>query len=442
MHSMQERGSGPPGPTLSLTSSLAIVLFVIAAVLLMLIAGAQAGIIAISRGRVRASQNGAHALLESYIRQRHAILGALSLGQSTLMVIATASLLVALREGRGLTVGVAVLVGLAVALLAAFLQQTARAVAMQSPEGAGLRLARPTRWLQALFTPLAWVAVLPARLALRALGRTLDPDLPDPAEELLAVLETPANDEEGTLVEERRMMRGILEMSDQTVRELMSPRMDITAVSTEASIGDVLKVVTESGFSRIPLYDESIDHIIGVVYAKDLLAYLLTGEMRPELKDIARAPYFVPETKRANELLADLRRDQVHMAIAVDEYGGTAGVVTVEDLLEEIVGEITDEYDTEEVDVQRLAEGEVIVDARLPLDDLNELFDIQVEGEDFDTVGGLVFSRLGRLAIPGDEVADEEHGLQMRVLSVVGRRIKKVRIETLEVGEREPARTD
>src|SRR5207249_172929 len=129
-----------------------------------------------------------------------------------------------------------------------------------------------------------------------------------------------------------------------------------------------------------------LDHIVGVIYAKDLLAYLQTGSMSPRLREIARPPYFVPETKRADDLLADLRRDQVHMAIAVDEYGGTAGVVTVEDLLEEIVGEIADEYDVEELDVERLADDEAIVDARLPIADFNELFGTDIESEDFDTV--------------------------------------------------------
>ncbi len=171
-----------------------------------------------------------------------------------------------------------------------------------------------------------------------------------------------------------------------------------------------------------------IDSVIGVIYAKDLLAYLQAGDMKPDLRQVARPPYFVPETKRANELLSEMQHDQVHMGIAVDEYGGTAGVVTVEDLLEEIVGEIADEYDTDEVDVERLSDDEAIVDARLPLDELNELFGTTIGSEDFDTVGGLVFALLGRLATPGDEVRSEEHALRLRVLSVVSRRIKKVRV--------------
>lgn len=237
------------------------------------------------------------------------------------------------------------------------------------------------------------------------------------------------------LTEERRMMRGILAMSEQTVREVLSPRIDLAALSTEASIGDAMKVINETGFSRIPLYEESVDHIVGVVYAKDLLAYPRSDDVRPSLREIARPPYFVPETKRVDELLSDMRRDQVHMAIAVDEYGGTAGVVTVEDLLEEIVGEISDEYDVEDVDVQRLSDDEVIVDARLSIDDLNDLFGTEIGNEDFDTVGGLILSLLGRLAVPGDEAVSEDHRLTLRVLSILGRRIKKVRVTRAEPEE-------
>jgi CBS domain containing-hemolysin-like protein len=143
----------------------------------------------------------------------------------------------------------------------------------------------------------------------------------------------------------------------------------------------------------------------------------------------------VPEAKRANELLSEMRRDQVHMAIAVDEYGGTAGVITVEDLLEEIVGEIADEYDTDEAGVRQISNDVAIVDARMPLDDLSELFETVVESDDFDTVGGLVVSLLGRLASRGDEVASEQYRLKFRVLSVLGRRIKEVRVERLAAPE-------
>lgn len=413
----------------------------VATVLLILISAAEAGIVAISRSRVRmAPNNGLSGLLHSYIRQRHDLLHVLSAGTTAMVVAATAGA-VLLVAGTGTLSAWRLLVAALAALLGvALVRQTARRLAMINPEAAGLRLAFPTRLLVAVFGPLAWLASLPVRLILRLAGEAGDPPGVDPAEELLAVLEAVGEgDGADALAEERRMMRGILAMSSHTVREIMSPRMDLRAISTDASVGDVMRMITETGMSRIPLYGDSLDNIVGVIYAKDLLAYLQAGDLQPELRQIARPPYFVPETKRANELLADLRRDQVHMAIAVDEYGGTAGVVTVEDLLEEIVGEIVDEYDTDEVEVERVGDGEAIVDARLPLDELNELFGTEIDSEDFDTVGGLVLSLLGRLAAPGDQVESAEHGLRLRVLSILGRRIKKVRIERWEPQEEQAA---
>lgn len=403
----------------------------VAALLLALTSAAEAGIIAISRSRVHGSrigQNGTGALLLNYIRHRQAILASLSTA-STVTTIAGTAILTHVVIGLDRTslgaLGLATVISIVAVSL---IRQTARALATQSPEVVGVALAAPTRWIQLVFSPISLVASLPASLLLRALGQDTGPRAPEVADELLAILEAPDGDDH-QLIEERRMMRGVLDLSSQTVRELMSPRTDITAVSTDASIGDVLRVVTESGFSRIPLFDEDIDHIVGVVYAKDLLAYFISGDIRPRLTDISRPPYFVPETKRADELLADMKRNKVHLAIAVDEYGGTAGVVTVEDLLEEIVGEIRDEYDTTEIEVDRISEDECIVDGGLAISELFDLFGVEVENEDVDTVGGLVVSLLGRLAVPGDEVIDERYGLRLHVLSVVGRRVGRVRIE-------------
>ena len=413
----------------------------VSALVLVVVSAAEAGVITISWSRARAHQNGAHRLLQTYIHQRYSLLRALSVAATGSVVAGTAAVLFVVLHERAWTAANVALVAVGTMLALSFLRQSARALAMLSPERTGIVLAPVMRLFHALLAPVAWFVTLPVALIFRLAGRELTPPEANPVEELVAVLEGPTNGEDDALAEQRRMMRGILDMSDQTVREVMSPRMDIRAVSTEASVGDVLKVATEYGVSRIPLYEESIDHIIGVVYAKDLLAYFLTGNIQPRLTDIARPPYFVPETKRAAELLADLRRDQVHLAIAVDEYGGTAGVVTVEDLLEEIVGEITDEHDVGEVDVERISDDEVVVDARLALDELSDLFGVEIEDEDFDTVGGLVFSLLGRLAVPGDEVIDREHRLRLRVISILGRRIKQVSVARLsEIAE--PASAD
>ncbi len=411
-----------------------------AGVLLVLVSAAEAGVAAITRRRTRArAENGVAGLFDSYIRQRQRILGALGAGVTLATVTLSLGVVLFLLGGRDLSILEAAAAGLVALLLVTALRQNARTIALASPEGVGYRLARVIAFLAHLLAPFAWVMSAPARGLLRLAGKRVELT-GDPAAELLAVLETPAGgDAEAALSEERRMMRGILAMSRQTAREIMSPRIDIVAVSTDASVGDVMKVVDSSGFSRIPLYEESIDRIIGVLYAKDLLARLQRGVSSPNLRLIARPPYFVPETKRTDELLADLRRDQTHMAIVVDEYGGTAGLVTVEDVLEEIVGEIADEYDTEEVEVEVISENETIVDARFAIDDLNELFGTHVESEDFDTVGGLVFSLLGRLATPGDHVSSIEHALDLEVLSVHGRRIRRVRVTHHPAAEEEAA---
>ena len=407
---------------------LALVVMIAAGVLLVLISAAEAGVAAITRRRTRIrAENGVAGLFDSYIKQRQQILSALGAGV-TLATVTLSLGIALLLIGDELSIPEAAAAGLIALLVVAALRQNARAIALASPEGVGYRLARVIAFLASLLAPFAWLMSTPARGLLHLAGRRTEvPD--DPAAELLAVLEAPANgDGAEALTEERRMMRGILAMSRQTAREIMSPRIDIVAVSTEASIGDVMKVVNASGFTRIPLYEENIDRIIGVLYAKDLLARLQSGVSSPNLRLLARPPYFVPETKRADELLADLRRDQTHVAIVVDEYGGTAGLVTVEDVLEEIVGEIADEYDTDEIEVEVISEQEAIVDARFAIDDLNELFGAEIENEDFDTVGGFVFSLLGRLAVPGDHVSSMEHALDLEVLTVHGRRIRRVRV--------------
>lgn len=429
-------------------------ILLLSAVLLIFIAAAETGINSITRSRLRAiranggRRAGLEALLSRNSSDRQNILRTLSVATTAAIILGTATLSFVLLDGREVTVGNAAIAGLVSLLVVTFVRQSVRTIVLLSPERWGVRLARPIVVIQSAFGPLAWIANLPARGALRLLRRSADPATLDPAEELLGLLQPDApGEEDDGLAEERRMMRGVLDMANQTVRELMTPRTDLTALSTEASVGDVMKVITESGFSRIPVYEGSIDHIVGIVYAKDLLAYVQSGEVMPSLIDISRPPYIVPETKRANELLADLRREQVHLAVAVDEYGGTAGVVTVEDLVEEIVGEISDEYDQEEIEVQRLSEDEAIVDAKLAIDELNEFFGATIEMEDVDTVGGLIFSLLGRLAVPGDQVVtrtedgeDDPEGLELRVLSILGQRIKKVRAtRRLPVDAEQPA---
>jgi len=229
---------------------------------------------------------------------------------------------------------------------------------------------------------------------------------------------------------EREIVEGALDLEETIVREIMVPRVDVVAIRADATISEAVKVATESGHSRIPAYEGTIDNIIGIIHVKDLLRNAWEGRWDEQVKAILRPPYFVPETKNAAELLREMQSQKIHMAIAVDEYGGTAGIVTLEDLLEEIFGEIQDEYDREEPSIQEIGEGEYILDARLSLEDLEEIIGKELDLEGIDTVGGLVYSSFGRVPEKGARFNLE--GFEFEVLSLVGRRIGKVRLRKIE----------
>ncbi len=222
------------------------------------------------------------------------------------------------------------------------------------------------------------------------------------------------------------MIRAVMDLGTTTVREVMVPRIDMVAVEAEADLREVAETMVRRGYSRLPVYEGTIDNIIGVVHAREVLRRLVDGAGSMKVRELARPAHFVPETKRLVDLLPEMQRQRISIAIVVDEYGGTAGLVTVEDLLEEIVGELVDEFDVEEEPVQRLGEDEVAVDARVGVEILEELFGIRVEGEEFETVGGFIYHRLGKVPTVGDQV--ELDDLVLQVLSVTGRRIRRVRI--------------
>ncbi len=229
--------------------------------------------------------------------------------------------------------------------------------------------------------------------------------------------------------DERAMIAGILQLDRTLTREIMVPRIDVVAVEVETPLRAALDVMIAGAHSRLPVYEESIDHIIGLLYAKDLLKTLRDDPTAVSLRTLLRPAYFVPESKRLDELLQELQRTKVHMAIVVDEFGGTAGIVTIEDVLEEIVGEIQDEYDTgEEPLVEQVTENEGVFNARATIDDVNQALALDLPAEG-DTLGGLVYQRLEKLPKVGDQVQMEN--VLITVLNVMGRRIKKVRVTKL-----------
>jgi CBS domain containing-hemolysin-like protein len=229
------------------------------------------------------------------------------------------------------------------------------------------------------------------------------------------------------------MIRSIFSLRSTVVREIMVPRTDIACVSVEATVREILDTILACGHSRIPVYENNIDNIIGLLYAKDLLKYWGELEEPVQVRSIIRAPYFIPETKNLEQLLQEFKIKHVHLAIVIDEYGGTSGLVTIEDLLEQIVGDIQDEYDREEELYQVNSDGSITADARMPVEDLEEYFMVEIERDNFDTVGGLIFHLTGKISDIGDTV--DGSGLHLAILDADERKIKKVCISRLSDAE-------
>jgi CBS domain containing-hemolysin-like protein len=337
-----------------------------------------------------------------------------------------------LGEELGTTLVVAVVV-----LLAIVVGEVApRTLTLRSIESAACRLAPSGRVLVRALDPISRVPV--------ALGRALVPKREGVAGPYATARELedeePSSDaeerDEELEPEERAMIRSILELADTRVREVMVPRPDMVTVREDASFDEVAAVVVEHGVSRIPVQDEDDpDTIVGVVYAKDLLRRV-AADRRRRWADLVRTPTFVPETKRADELLRELQEATVHLALVVDEYGDLVGLVTIEDILEEIVGEIVDEHDHEDPLVAVLDDGGWRVDARLGVDDLNGLLGAELPEEGWDKVGGLVFGTLGRVPQEGEVV--ELEGVALTVERLQGRRVSSVLVRTTR-DEVEPA---
>lgn len=232
--------------------------------------------------------------------------------------------------------------------------------------------------------------------------------------------------------EEQEMIENVLELSNSTADEIMTPRTDIVAVEVNSDLHKVLETITTGGHTRVPVYEENIDNIAGLIYAKDLLAEIGKNPVDFKLRDKMRKAYFVPETKLLRALLHEFQNQKLHIAIVLDEYGGTAGIVTLEDILEELVGEITDEYEeTPPEPIKKIDQNTFEADARTYIDDLNDEFDLNLpEDEDYETVGGFVFSRLGY--IPKANESFDYENLKFTIASAEARKIKRIRIQKIE----------
>jgi CBS domain containing-hemolysin-like protein len=234
--------------------------------------------------------------------------------------------------------------------------------------------------------------------------------------------------EEGSIeLEEKDLIHSIFEFGDTIVREVMVPRPDIVAIESDKTLRDAQAAVLEHGYSRIPVFTDDLDDLLGVVYAKDVLKALHQGERDMPLREVVRDAHFVPESKKVADLLREMQQEKFHIALVTDEYGSVSGLVTLEDLIEELVGEITDEYDVEEPELEEVAEGVYRVDGKMGIGEVNEILDVELPDEEWDTVGGLMLGLMGSIPDEGETV--DFQSLRFTAERINGRRIVKIRIE-------------
>ncbi len=226
---------------------------------------------------------------------------------------------------------------------------------------------------------------------------------------------------------EKDMIKGVVELADTSVKEVMVPRIDVVFVSLDTTISEAIQILINCGHSRVPVYNETIDNVSGILYAKDLLKYFVSGaDNSVKLEKIIRKPFFIPESKKLDSLLIEFKRKKVHIAVAVDEYGGVSGIVCMEDIIEEIVGEIQDEFDNEDEEILKIGDNTYICDARINIEDLNQEIDTDIPAEEFDTLGGWVFALFGKIPVKYEKVSVEN--LDFIIQEVDGHKINKIKI--------------
>ncbi|HSG82667.1 MAG TPA: hemolysin family protein [Gemmatimonadota bacterium] len=303
-----------------------------------------------------------------------------------------------------------------------------KALAIFHPEQVARWLVEPLVWFTRLGHPLIWSINEAANTLLKVIGVRLptEAEMAHSPEEIIMLVR--ASREHGVVdSEEQEMISGVFELTRTVAREVMTPRPDIVAVPTDAGFDDVVAATSRSGFSRLPVYRESLDNVVGVLLVKDLLPLAASGDVSGfDVSRIMREPYFVPDTKSVDDLLTEFLHLKIHMAIVVDEFGGTDGLVTLEDLIEEIVGEIYDEHDVARPIFSTTPRGEPLIDGSAPIDEVNEEYDLTLPVEDYDTLGGFILGELGQVPRHGDFV--EVAGARLVVEQVDERRVRSVRL--------------
>lgn len=409
-------------------------LFILCLVLSAFFSASEVALIAITRAKVRTLVNDqkpgsqALALLKEHPNR---FLITILIGNN-IVNVAAAAIATAVTISIFGDIGVGIATGIVVILLLIFGEISPKMYATRHAERFALTVARPIYFLSRLFYPVVWVIE-------RVTGKKAFGDGPvEPAvteEEIREWIEV--GKEEGAIEqEEREMLYSVLEFGDTTAREIMTPRVDVALIDDQSTLESALHFFNETGFSRIPVYHEHMDNIIGVLNVKDVFSSQIAGKKNIPIKDLMYDPFFVPESKKIDDLLKELQLRKVQIAIVLDEYSSFVGIVTVEDILEELVGDILDEFDREEPEIQKIGEGVYLVDAKMWVEDLNDELDLSLPvSESYESLGGLIIDRLGHIPHPGESVYIRESHISLVVTQMLSRRIVKVKLIQHPLGE-------
>jgi putative hemolysin len=409
-------------------NALPIFLFVLCVLLSAFFSSSEVALISMTRAKVRTLDNenrvGSHALLALKESPEH-LLTTILIG-NTVVNIAAAALATAIAIQQFGDIGVGIATGFVTIVILVFGEIGPKIYASRAPDSFALTVAPVILFLSKLFTPVIWIV---ERVSPKlGIGR-------DSAES--AVTEDEIKEwidvgkEDGTIEqEEKEMLYSVLEFGDTTAREIMTPRVNVIVMEDTVSFEEAIRIFNETGFSRIPVYHDQIDNITGIMNVKDVFSAMVSRRKDSTIREIMYDPLFVPETKKIDDLLKELQVHRVQMAVVIDEYSSFVGIVTVEDILEELVGDIMDEFDKEEPGVQDLAPGVHIVDGQMWVEEINKTMDLALPtDESYETIGGLVIDRLGHLPQhPGEKVEIDNGRVTLVVMQMHGRRIVKMKI--------------
>ena len=402
--------------------------------------GSEVALISLTQARVRAllkTQGKNAAALAALKKEPDHILITVLIG-NYLVNVAAAAVATSLAIDRFGDAGIAIATGVVVLILLVLGEIGPKMLAVRFTEPVALAVSRPILLLSRIFSPVLWAFDHLSR------SHTLTAAFAKPAiteEEIRGWIDL--GKEEGTIEkEEQEMLYNVLAFGDTTAREVMTPRLDVVMVEDTATIREAARVFEEMGFSRLPVFHDQKDNVTGLLNVKDVFPAVLAEQKEQGIRDLTTEPYFVPESKKIDEILKELQRRKVHMAMVLDEYGVFAGILTVEDILEELVGDIMDEFDDqEEPEIQQVEEGVYFVHGHVWVEELNTQVGTHLPVEEsFETLGGLVIDRLGHIPHKGEAVAITEAGVRLVVLQMWGRRIRKVKVILPSTGEttREP----